>query len=137
MFLVSESEKEIKLKSLCSLCSKPSTENVCVSCADIQSVDVILESRNIENWKGFVVKDEKKERKVLEEMNLNSRNKLDTKQSRYFDKNQDTFDAIHFEKLKQIPIMKNGNDMSLKVYYLHVLKVLQILKNVYGAFHVK
>lgn len=82
--------------SRCKIKQEPS---LCAKCSKIKSAPQILGTREEENWRGLVTKKHKKK-----EVRTKS-----GKISKYLDKNQNTFDAISQEKLKKVPILKNGN----------------------------
>lgn len=70
---------------------------ICIMCKNVKHVKNILESREIENWGG------------LEKSNPSKSNAL------YLGKNpHKIIDALTCKKAGKIPIMKNGNNLSLK-----------------------
>ena len=84
------------------------------TCSEMDSMSAILASREIENWRGLAAQDELRDKNILREIAQNSRTKSG-KISKYFDKNQETYDTLRFEHFNKIPIMLNGNSLRLKV----------------------
>ena len=99
------------VKNLCQLClTKISPDagkaRLCEKWVCVESAPEILESRNVENWKGLTTK------------HFNKVSKTRTKSgkiSKYLDKNQITFDELAHETLKGVPVLRNGNHPNLKL----------------------
>ena len=94
--------------------STDNTEEPYKTCSEMDSMSAILASREIENWRGLAAIDELKDKNIFREVAQNSRTKSG-KISKYYDKNQETYDTHGFEHFNKIPIMLNGNSMRLKV----------------------
>ena len=110
-----------KEENCCQLCRMKFTPETCDQTSDtlcskcftsVDSAPQILASRSEENWRGLTLKHYNK----VEKMRTKS-----GKKARYLDKNQVTYDALSHEKLKGVPVLKNGNDRRLQVIKITAL----------------
>lgn len=116
-----KSENKPSNKNLCIACNTPvhiseecskifdsetyGKQRICTSCQHIPKQDILnaIDSNNIENWRGLALKSTKKK-------------------STYLDKNEMVFD-LKETRLKNIPILRNGNNINLKAITIKGKKI--------------
>jgi len=81
------------------------TQRICISCQNISKNDILhaIDSNQVENWRNLTVKSTKKK-------------------SRYLDKNNICLD-LEETKLKNIPILQNGNNINFKAINIKGKKI--------------